>query len=116
MKTGRPWSETAKPEKKNLFRHPDLLPLDRPGLSGVSTPQPPFGWGNDARNKEFLTCKSTSYASCFLRGRIIVSLPSPYQSVLRVNDLSDPPKTTLGQDSRRGIGFRKRVCSGHAHL
>src|ERR1043166_2994168 len=52
------------------------------------------------------------FAACvWLLGRVIVSFPSPYQSILRVNDLSDSSETTFSQDSRRGVRFRERVGS-----
>src|SRR5258706_4629220 len=60
--------------------------------------------------------RRTGSSPCAGLGRFIVSLPSPYQSVLWVNNLSDPLETTFGQNARRGVGLRKRVCSNHANL
>ena len=52
----------------------------------------------------------------FESGTFIVSLPSPYQSVLGINDFSKLAETAFGQHSRRGVGSWKRVGSNHAHL
>ena len=49
-------------------------------------------------------------------GPSILSLPSPYQSVFRIDDFSDSLETAFGQYSRRGVRFRERVCSDYANL
>jgi hypothetical protein len=43
-------------------------------------------------------------------------LPSPYQSILRVDRLANVSETAPGQDSRRGVRFRACVCPDHVCL
>ncbi len=75
----------------------------RPGAS------PCFHLG---RQGELTAPPSTAQSS----GRFIVFLPSPYQSVLGVNDLPDSMETTLGQNPRGGVRLRQRVGADGANL
>ena len=52
--------------------NPQLLTVGEEGA--WLAPQPPFGWGNDSRNKTGDLCFiSTGYESCFSRGRRVMS-------------------------------------------
>jgi len=49
-------------------------------------------------------------------GRVIVLLPSPYQSIFGVNDLANVSEAALDQDASRSVLLSERVSADDANL